>query len=74
MNDFNKTVSSRQNRADILINVQRLWQHAQDLHRFNSDKIQALKNFHLHKALPLTKKQFGLDTFWERLKQFPLME
>lgn len=48
--------------------TQRPWQHTKDLHKFQLDKIWALRRSRGHQVLPLTKKQSVIDTCWERKK------
>lgn len=38
-----ETVSSRHTRAEAQMNSQRLWQHAQDVHKFKSDRVSVLR-------------------------------
>ena len=41
--DSKKRVSSRNSRIDVHINSQRLWQHAQGIHRFTSVGVPVLR-------------------------------
>jgi hypothetical protein len=43
-----ETVSSRLNRTETHMSSQRLWQHAQDLHRFKPDEIPELRRGSRH--------------------------
>lgn len=43
MDDHKEAVSSRYNRTDAHMKSPRLWQHAQDMYRFQSDVIPALE-------------------------------
>lgn len=59
MDDSKETVSSIYNKSDAHINSQRLGKHAQDLHRFNPDKVPAVKVENVHGIPPLTKKPYN---------------
>lgn len=41
-------------------NSQRLWEHAEDVHKLKAEKFQRLEE----KVLPLAKKLFMVDSFW----------
>lgn len=60
--DSNKTMSSRHNKTDAHMNSQRLWQHAQGLHRFKPEGVPALRRGHGHGFLLLTKQLSSIDT------------
>lgn len=66
-----ETVSSRHTRADTHMNSQRLWQHAQDVHKFKSDRVSVLRGEVEGKQTQgptLTKKLSTVDTHWQREK------
>ena len=51
-----ETVSSRTNKTDAHMNMQRLWQHAQGQHRFKPGKIPELREGARHRLPPLIWK------------------
>ena len=73
MNDFQEIVSPRHNRAEAHINLQRLSQHIQDLHKFKPDKIPVWIRGR-GQFPPLTGKHFAIDTFWFRENNFYTMK
>ena len=65
---------SRHNRTDTLMNTQRLWQHAQGLHRFKADGDPVLRGESGH-ALPfITRKLPSIDNHLPRRHYFPTVE
>lgn len=66
--------SSRQNRTDTHTNSERLWQHAQNLHRFKPDKILSLRRGGRYKTLPTNRKVFEIITCWGRENHFSSMD
>ena len=66
--------SSRHYSTNAQMNSQMLWEHAQDLHRFKSERIPALAREGGLGVPPLTKKLFAVDTCWLRENQFSPME
>lgn len=58
---FQETVFSIHNRAGAHTNSQRLWKHAEDLHKLEADKFQHLEE----KVLPIAKKLFRVASFSE---------
>lgn len=48
------------------MNAQMLQQCGQDLQRFKTDRMLALRWGSRHKVTPLTKELFAIDTFWEK--------
>lgn len=68
MDGSTETVSSRHSRSNVPMNSWRLGQHTLVLHRFKPDKISALKRTSEHKAPPITKMLFVIDTHWQRGK------
>jgi hypothetical protein len=63
--------SSWHARADVHMNSQRLWQHAQGLHRFKPKKEKNPSTKKRKIVIP-SQKLFAIDTFWE--DQFPPTE
>lgn len=57
---FQETVFSIHSRAGAHRNSQRLWEHAEDVHKLKAEKFQRLEE----KVLPLAKKLFMVDSFW----------
>lgn len=53
VDDFKKTISFTLNKTETHENSARLWQYAQDLHRFQPDRVS-----------PLNKKLHAIDTHW----------
>jgi hypothetical protein len=51
---------------DTHMNSLRLWQHAQDRHKVKLGQSPELRKASEYKALPLTRKPYAIDTFWER--------
>lgn len=54
VDNCNKNMFSRQNRAVIHMNLQRLWQHAQDLNNIKPDKNPSREADNCHKVSPIT--------------------
>jgi hypothetical protein len=53
-------LASRYNRAHTCMDLQRWWQHTQNLHGFKPDKAIVLRKGSRHKVVPLTKKLFAI--------------
>lgn len=68
VDDSKETASFRHNMTDTHKNSQRLSQHAQDTHRFKSDRIPELGRINGHKVPPITKNLFVIDTCRQRRK------
>lgn len=54
--------------------MHRLWQHAQDLHRFMKDEIQRLSRARVHRLSPLTKKLCANYNCWQRKNGLSLIQ
>lgn len=57
VDDSKETVSSRQNRANTCMNSQKLWHHAQHMHKFQWDKVPELRRGRGHKVPLLARKR-----------------
>lgn len=63
-------MASRNDRADIHINSQRLGKLIQDLHMFKRNKVSTQRRERLDKSPTVMKTLLAGDTFWERGSQF----
>lgn len=65
MNNSKETLSYRHNRTCKHVSPERLWQQAQDLHRFKPDKVPMLRKGHGHELPSLAKKQSPMSNYLE---------
>lgn len=66
---------SKQHPPDITglithMSPQTRWQHTEDLHKFNSNKILPLSRESRHRIPPLSEKPFAIGSHWEGENQF----
>lgn len=71
MDDTKEIVYSRHNRNGTSMNSQRLWQHVQGLHRFNSDMVLVLRGARGEDLSYLTKKLSLIDNHLQRKVNLP---
>jgi hypothetical protein len=65
--DFKETVSASYNRTGAHMNSQRLWQHAQDLHRVKPDRVPEQRGGSGHEISLLDKKLCFVDILFSFL-------
>lgn len=72
--DSKETVSFRQNRTDLHINSEGLWQRIQDRHKFKPDGVPEVRGDVDMGVPPLLKKLFAIDTLRQKDTQFSTMK
>lgn len=73
MDGFEETVFCKHSKADVHMNVQRPWQHDQDLHKLKP-QCPSMEEEEWYKIPPLDKKKNTVDSYREpsaKTKQTP---
>lgn len=61
-------------RLHVHINSQTLWQHTQDLHRVNPDRVLVLRRENRRWVTPVIKRPSAIETCWQREDPFSGIE